>query len=197
MNCSKKENPVESQPPIQSSGSYNHILTLQENLNTTLTNLLVFKDTTAALDSIKNLFLLDTSVIAAYSDIQGINVQYKNGMRGGIFINGDDEESSSLGKTKKLFDSSKKLNSSLNVIPTSKSAIFINPHYFQRSELLIKYNSFIILKEVSVVTVIQQIHCYQKRQHWIGLLIFLLMVLFIYTHMVCPGLQKIIYWKCI
>lgn len=141
VKCSKDENPVE--PPVQNlDATYKHILDLQLNLNTTLTSLLAVMDTTAALDSLRKIFLKDTSVSAAYADFQGINVQYKNGMRGGIFINGDDEESDSLGKVKNNSDNNEILTKPQITLPNSKSAIFINPHYYERSGLLGRNNFF-------------------------------------------------------
>ena len=141
LSCSKDENPVIT-PVTQPDVTYTYILTTQENLNITLTDLLANMDTTSALDSVRKLFLQDTSVASAYSDIQGVNVQYKNGMRGGIFINGDDEESGGLGKIEKLHDYPKSLTKSQIVLPTSKAGIFINPHYYERSALLSRINFF-------------------------------------------------------
>ena len=141
LSCSKDENPVI--PPVTlPDAAYTYILTTQENLNSTLTNLLANMDTTSALDSIRKLFLQDTSVASAYSDIQGVNVQYKNGMRGGIFINGDDEESGGLSKIKNLPDYPKSLTKPQIVLPTSKAGIFINSHYYERSALLSRINFF-------------------------------------------------------
>ena len=145
LSCSKDDNPV-IPPAVQADATYTYILTTQTNLNTTLTNLLAQMDTVSALDSVRKLFVKDTSVAGAYSDIQGINVLYKNGMRGGIFINGDDEESSTLGKNKNLPDYPNALTKSQIILPTSKSAIFINPHYYQRREVLRNNDFFNLFK---------------------------------------------------
>jgi len=146
VKCAKDENPVE--PPIQNvDATYNHILDVQQSLNTTLTSLLTVMDTTTALDSLRKIFLKDTSVSEAYADVQGINVQYKNGMRGGIFINGDDEEIDSLGKATVDPLYPETLTKPQITLPNSRLAIFINPHYYERSGVLNRNNFFNLFQD--------------------------------------------------
>lgn len=134
IHCSKDDNPVE--PPLPSTDvTYTHIIDIQQKLNTVLTELFASLDTASALDSVKKLFLTDTAVSAAYADVHGINVQYKNGMRGGIFINGDDEDEV-LNKNSELPNSDFDIHKTQLTIPNSKTVIFVNPHYYERSDIL-------------------------------------------------------------
>lgn len=143
INCSKDENPVKP-PETQSDLTYTHILEVQENLNNILTNLLTRLDTISALDSVRKLFLKDTLVSNAYFDDQGLNVQYKNGVRGGIFVDGADNEQVLDKPIKHQKNNNLKyLQKESLTIPTSKKVLFINPHYHERSSLLFDVDFFV------------------------------------------------------
>ncbi len=106
---------------------------LNANLFTTLTTSM---DTLAAMDSVLNVFLQDSLVEWGEVSSQGIAIQYKNGIRGGIYIDPldfpeiDDENF----KHNYISNVQSENNLNKNVIPSSKKTIFLNPSYWERKK---------------------------------------------------------------
>lgn len=110
---------------------YEDLVILQKQANQTLTTYLLSQDTATALASLAQWFLSDPSVDWAEPGSQGVMVQYKSGLRGGIVIDGEDSTN-----TVNLWNSSSTLinqnEHDFKSIPNKKQGIFINPHYLER-----------------------------------------------------------------
>ncbi len=106
-------------------------------------------DTMAAMDSVLKVFLQDTLVEWGEVGEQGIAIQYKNGIRGGILINPlDSPDTSDLDLFSFEKENSLDVNPQ-NFIPGSKRAIFLNPSYWERkkfADALIKNYKFSLPK---------------------------------------------------
>ena len=95
-----------------------------------LSELLKTTEKNKAIDSVVNKIKKDTSVAACEKNSQGIMIQYKSGIKGGIFL--EPEDTIGLGSVN--------INDAIvypgmykpNIIPGSKKTIFINPHYSDR-----------------------------------------------------------------
>jgi hypothetical protein len=110
------------------------ILVTQETLGGTVDQMLAEMDTTAVKDSLVKLFEADTAnVQTATSNSQGVSVQYKNGMRGGVMIDPLDlggtlpaepvRKNQSEAPTSAAFTGHR---------PVSHKTIFLNPSYWER-----------------------------------------------------------------
>lgn len=108
------------------------ILTSQTEYSDTLNVLFTHLDSATAKDSLVKLLLTDPNVQSAQSSSQGIVVQYTNGMRGGIFLDPEDDDDAAG------LSSYQKLGSTLGGdpgpghMPGSKKTIFLNPSYWER-----------------------------------------------------------------
>jgi hypothetical protein len=133
--CSKKDStPTDPSDDHQKElQKIEEIATTQTTLGTTLNALLIQMDTTAAKDSLVKLFVADTAnVESATAGSQGVLVQYKNGMRGGVLLNPED-----LGEPLPPDDLPKLGGASSDDPgpghkPSSKKTIFLNPSYWER-----------------------------------------------------------------
>jgi hypothetical protein len=112
---------------------YNNVITLQETAYENYTTWLMTMDSLEAINQLQQFFLADSSVTFATIGSQGIAVQYSNGMRGGIFINPDDEfgeDEPDMELLPKMASSGLNEKSFVN----SKKAIFLNPSYWDRMD---------------------------------------------------------------
>jgi hypothetical protein len=112
---------------------YNNVIALQETGYENYTTWLQTMDSLEAINLLQQFFLADSSVTFATIGTQGIAVQYSNGMRGGIFINPDDEfgeDSLDIELPIKMTTSDINEKSLVN----SKKAIFLNPSYWDRMD---------------------------------------------------------------
>ncbi|MBN1927635.1 MAG: hypothetical protein JW798_17505 [Prolixibacteraceae bacterium] len=120
-----------------------NITNLQDNgFETFETYINILEDTTLALEEALEVILKNPDVEWAQINSQGIAIQYKNGIRGGIMINGEDDpllhtdlpeppspnnnksvQTDALGKSTQLYEN----------MPVKKKTIFINPHNFERA----------------------------------------------------------------
>ena len=130
LGCSNEESPTETNSTLDTELVYEQVVTPQENNYNLLENLLNEMDTLSAMDSVLNVFLQDSLIEWGKADEQGIAIQYKSGIRGGIFFNPLDIPDSG-GTITSNYNNSKisKRNNSNNITPNSKKTIFINPHY--------------------------------------------------------------------
>ncbi len=103
-------------------------------------------DSLDAIQQLQEFFLADSTVTFAEIGSQGIAVQYSNGMRGGIFINPEDDfEPDSLVADPGLKTTFSGFNE--KSIVNNKKAIFLNPHYWDRKEetndVIANYNQYL------------------------------------------------------
>ncbi|MBK7092628.1 MAG: hypothetical protein IPH59_13065 [bacterium] len=64
-----------------------NIISVQQDIGESLVDMLATLDTTATKDSLVKLFESDTAnVLSASANTQGVVVEYKNGMRGGVLL---------------------------------------------------------------------------------------------------------------
>ena len=132
-NDNANDNPSESKPKSEAEKIFTEVVEPQEENYTTLLNLLTEMDTMAAMDSVLQIFLQDTLVDWGEVGKQGIGIQYKNGIRGGIFLDPLDSpdsliEQTYFNKLPKEFENYK-VN---NTRPEAKKTIFLNPTYWER-----------------------------------------------------------------
>lgn len=126
ISCETSEDPITppSQPPV--SPTYRTIITLQDTAMAVFHRLVAASaDTQAAMDSVVRLFRADTSVAYAEAGTQGVAVEYRSGIRGGIFLDPEDEpEAPAWMKPDPL-----RLP---DITPRTKRLAFFNVHYNER-----------------------------------------------------------------
>jgi hypothetical protein len=111
---------------------YDNVIALQEQAAENYDTWLLTMDSLEVINQLQQFFLGDPSVTSATIGSQGIAVQYSNGMRGGIFLNPEDDfevDTTHLGILPKTFSSDLNEKSLVN----NKKAIFLNPSYWERS----------------------------------------------------------------
>ena len=127
----KKNNNSESNMSTADETFYNNVISLQNQAGTNFQTWLQTMDSVTAMNKVQQFFLSNSSVSSATIGSQGITVQYTNGMRGGIFINPEDNpgDSSKLGSFPKFPPPGAIRKSLVN----NKQVIFLNPTYWERS----------------------------------------------------------------
>ncbi len=128
--CKKDE---ENNPPDPGNiEEINNAVLLQEDAYDQLADLLQSMDTSSAKATILSTILADPMVQLADTNSQGLYIQYKNGMRGGLIIDFEDEPNDTI----LPFDADTMQNLKSapvpNIIPADKQTIFLDPHYFER-----------------------------------------------------------------
>lgn len=111
---------------------HQEVMILQEQAVENYTSWLQTMDSIEAIQQLQAFFLDDSTVISAEIGRQGIAVQYTNGMRGGIFIDPNDEfeiDTTDLNLLPKISNSEANEKALVN----NKKAILLNPSYWQRS----------------------------------------------------------------
>lgn len=129
MSCAKESEPVVPPDPPPVSPTYQRILSLQDTAMAAFNRLMsAHVDTAVAKDSLVRLFRADTSVSWAESGSQGVAVQYKSGIRGGIFLDPEDDpdETSWSGFKPGIYP---------EITPRTKRLAFFNVHYNERKVL--------------------------------------------------------------
>ena len=132
----KKDNDTSTPPAPPLEEVYDNIINPQEERYDLFTDLTATMDTVSAIDSVLTVFLEDPNVEWAIAGSQGIAVQYKSGICGGIFIDPlDDPEMTDIVIEKSANESSNTVNikNIVKTIPGSKKAIFLNPSYWERA----------------------------------------------------------------
>ena len=91
-------------------------------------DLLAEMDTTAAIDSVFKFIMRDESVDTGSVSEQGIIIEYKNGVLGGIFIDPQDASDGTIFNIGKAVSPELLLQSADIDTPSSAKTVFINPH---------------------------------------------------------------------
>jgi hypothetical protein len=133
--CNKDDDKSLQAPPVEEV--YETVINPQEDRYELFTGLITVMDSASAIDSVLTVFLQDPNVSWAVAGRQGIAVQYKNGIRGGLFVNPlDYPEITDI----ELMQSTKNINNPVDIkniektIPGSKKAIFLNPIYSENTD---------------------------------------------------------------
>jgi hypothetical protein len=144
--CTKEENPVNSDNEKFVDDIKSVVVEFQESHYGNFENLLLQMDTTAAMNSIAQQISTNENVDWVETGTQGISIQYKNGVRGGLFINPKDVGTSPINNPSGIRKNRENCNNSQikNVVPVSKKVVLINPHFSERvqytNELIEYYN---------------------------------------------------------
>jgi hypothetical protein len=124
ISCSEDNTPTQSGSNTEAEKIYEEIVKPQEENFNLFKELTSSMDTLAAMDSVLKVILQDTLVDWGEAGDQGIFIQYKNGIRGGILIDPlDSPDNADLDPIRldKVYSSN--VNPQ-NIIPGSKKAIF-------------------------------------------------------------------------
>lgn len=129
-----KKNPEEEDPnwTVADQAYYEHILNLQNQGTDNLFTWLGTMDSLDAINLLHQYFLSDTSVAFAIVGSQGIAIEYKNGMRGGIMLDPKDSPDETEIKNSKIHEALNNPKGYKSLV-NNKKMIFLNPHYFERS----------------------------------------------------------------
>ena len=112
---------------------YNNVLTLQTEAGEKYSTWSQTMDSLQAIKKLQEFFLDDTTVTSATIGSQGIAVQYSNGMRGGIFLNPEDNADTQPPAVKPLEKVSASSSGTTSLVNNIK-VILLNPSYWDRSE---------------------------------------------------------------
>ena len=132
--CSKKSsNPSDDDPTQKELHKIDSLMTTQADLDSTLQELLLHIDSTAAKDSVVKILRADPNVQTAQSTSQGVTIQYTNGIRGGIFLDPKDGEvpSDKIGVVPMQALGS---SGTTGRKPVSKRTKFLNPSHWERAQ---------------------------------------------------------------
>lgn len=144
--CKEEENPVNSDNEKFVEEIKTVVVQFQESNYNNFENLLLQMDTTSAMNSIAQQISTNENVDWVETSAQGIAIQYKNDVRGGLFINPKDIGTAPTSKQSKIENNveNSKISRLQNVVPLSKKVVLINPHYSERlqytNELIEYYN---------------------------------------------------------
>ena len=130
ISCDKKN---DEKWPEADKAYHDNVIALQESAAQNYQDWILTMDSLDAIQQLQAFFLADPSVVTAEIGSQGIVVQYSNGMRGGIFINPEDEfatDSTVSEPVLKNISSDPGEKSLVN----NKKAVFLNPSYWERME---------------------------------------------------------------
>jgi hypothetical protein len=129
---------------------YTTVLDLQQRGVALFAQLVASTDTATAIDSIARFVRTDTAVQSAVAGSQGVAIQYKSGINGGIFLLPGDLEQSLPESLRTLSDPvgmPAKLPGIRTIVPSSRRAALLDPHYFERRALtdtiIARYNRWI------------------------------------------------------
>ena len=129
--CNQDEDDPSGSWTDEDQQSYETLINLQEEGGLNLATYLMTQDTADALASLAQWFLTDPSVEWAEPGSQGVMVQYKNGLRGGILLDGEDTTFTTDKRTP-YTDEINQNEKNISSIPNKKEGAFINPHYIER-----------------------------------------------------------------
>lgn len=110
--------------------SYDQVINLQDEIGDNLDDWFQTMDSLDAINEAYQAFVNSESVSSATISSQGITVQYKSGIRGGIFLNpldGNDE----VGEPN-IPDPVASSGDNLKSMVNQKKLLLINPHYYER-----------------------------------------------------------------
>ncbi|MGD9142079.1 MAG: hypothetical protein PVJ42_11115, partial [bacterium] len=132
------------------TAAINSATALQEDCFALLEDLFAVMDTASAVDSVVKVFRADSTVAMADTNSQGIYVEYKCGMRGGIILDYRDDPVGPgpsppgppdgagrggkwLGRARHAGEARGGLTA-LGSVPADKRTVILNPHYYERDE---------------------------------------------------------------
>lgn len=130
--CGCKKDEENNLPDPGNIEEINNAILLQEDAYDQLADLLQSTDTTTAKVSILSMILADPLVQLADTNSQGLYIQYKNGMRGGLIIDFEDDPQDTISPFEIETEDVLKAEQPKNIIPADERTVILNPHYFER-----------------------------------------------------------------
>jgi hypothetical protein len=133
--CKKED---DEQPSAEEVQQIDDALLLQEEMYELLNDLLQSGDTLSAKNQVANKIREDPMVELCGVNSQGVYIQYKSGIRGGIIIDFEDipEDTADPGESIELM--SKNFVPPPHIVPPAKRTIILNPHYDERQYFTLK-----------------------------------------------------------
>lgn len=132
ISCGDDNNPAEPRISAEAEQIRSEIVKPQEKNDQLLSQLLTTMDPLPAMDSVLAVFLKDTLVAWGEVGRQGIAIQYKNGVRGGIFLDADDMPDSTGLSRGEGIDAIDLEFSLPKARPSAVNTILLNPTYHER-----------------------------------------------------------------
>jgi len=128
--CSEDDtSPAEPVSKVEAEKVFNEVVKPQEDNYNLLMNLFTQMDTVSAMDSVLKVFLKDPLVDWGTADKQGIAVQYKSGIRGGIFIEPKDSIKGKTFQPHHIDRLREKVRPIKKGVPGSKKTIILSASY--------------------------------------------------------------------
>ena len=129
--CSKDE-PTQSKSNNDVKNKVAGVVAYQDSIDLQLSRLFTEMDTTAALDSLRKVILADGDVESADVTEQGVLIEYKSGIIGGIFVDPQDDPDGTVFNIDKKSGNESLLHKVSVDTPSSVKTVFVNPHYTER-----------------------------------------------------------------
>jgi hypothetical protein len=144
LHCSgdKSTTPTPNQEVLR---NVSKVIEFQDDLDSQFTRILAGMDTMAALDSLRQAALADGNVENAEATEQGLIIEYRNGLVGGLFVDPQDEPDGAVFDLQRAPGKESSFQSVGVDTPASTKTVFVNPHYGTRvnhaNEILELYNT--------------------------------------------------------
>ena len=128
--CSEDDSsPAEPVSKVEAEKVYNEVVKPQEDNYNLLMNLFTQMDTVSAMDSVLKVFLEDPLIDWGVAGEQGIAIQYKSGIRGGLFIDTKDGTKGKAFQPHHFGTIGEEVSEAQKVIPGSKKTIILTTCY--------------------------------------------------------------------
>lgn len=112
--------------------SYDQVINIQDEIGDKLDDWLQSMDSLDAVEEAYQAFISSDNVSSATINSQGITVQYTNGIRGGLLLNPEDDNSG-IEANESFGNLMNKSGTGLKSLVNKRKMILINPHYWERS----------------------------------------------------------------
>jgi hypothetical protein len=132
FSCNKSDDDPGSGWTDDDKASYQQVISVQDEIGNDLDGWLQTMDSLDAINQAYQAFISSENVSSATINSQGIAVQYANGMRGGLLLNPEDDNTG-LRENKSLENLSYESGNGLKSMVSQRKMILINPHYWERS----------------------------------------------------------------
>lgn len=111
--------------------SYDQVINIQDEIGDKLDDWLQSMDSLDAVEEAYQAFISSDNVSSATINSQGITVQYTNGIRGGLLLNPEDDNSG-IEANEPFGNLMNKSGTGLKSLVNKRKMILINPHYWER-----------------------------------------------------------------
>ncbi len=132
FSCKKSDDDPSPGWTDEDKSSYQQVINVQDEIGNNLDDWFQSMDSLDAINQAYQAFISSENVSSATINSQGIAVQYANGMRGGLLLNAEDDDTG-LRENKSLENLSYESGNGLKSLVNQRKMILINPHYWERS----------------------------------------------------------------